>query len=280
MSYCYCFIYDNRQLHLVAKCPHNSIQQKLARVNIAEDEHVVLFTGYRKGDITQLGIEAQNCAVLDSACNSTVCGIDWLENYLNSLNQVDKKKIKQKVGQRTFKFGGGERLKSKAEYSIPAVVAGKEVTIRTDVVDSDIPLLLSRKAMKTAGVKMDLESDTAMIFGKDVALNLTTSGHYCIPIDRAENISVSEVFSIALGEMDSKDRYKTLLKLHRQLAHPPAAKLKALLQDAGQWKNDFQEQLEEIGKACDLENHIVGFPARWLICLIEIIFSVLLLLYF
>ena len=62
--------------------------------------------------------------------------------------------------------------------------------------------------MKTAGVKMDLESDTAMIFGKDVALNLTTSGHYCIQIDRAENISVAEVFSVALGEMDSKDRYK------------------------------------------------------------------------
>ena len=248
--------------HLVAKCPHNSIQQKRARVNIAEDEHVVLFTGYRKGDITQLGIEAQNCAVLDSACSSTVCGVDWLENYLNSLNQVDKKKIKQTVGQRTFKFGGGERLKSKAEYSIPAVVAGKEVTIRTDVVDSDIPLLLSRKAMKTAGVKMDLESDTAMIFGKDVALNLTTSGHYCIPIDRAENISVSEVFSVAIGEMDSKDRYKTLLKLHRQFTHPPVAKLKALLQDAGQWKDEFQELLEDIGKACDLCKRYMKTPPR------------------
>ena len=88
--------------------------------------------------------------------------------------------------------------------------------------------------MKTAGVKMDLESDTAMIFGKDVALNLTTSEHYCIQIDRAENISVAEVFSVALGEMDSKDRYKTLLKLRRQFAHPPVAKLNALLQDAGQ----------------------------------------------
>ena len=40
--------------------------------------------------------------------------------------------------------------------------------------------------MKTAGVKMDLESDTAQIFDKDIALNLTTSGHYFIHIDRAE----------------------------------------------------------------------------------------------
>ena len=65
---------------------------------------------------------------------------------------------------RTFKFGGGERLKSKGEYRLPAVIAGREVTIRTDVVHSDIPLLLSRSAMKTAGVKMDLESDTAQNF--------------------------------------------------------------------------------------------------------------------
>ena len=30
-----------------------------------EDEHVVLFTGYDKREIAQLGIDARNCAVLD-----------------------------------------------------------------------------------------------------------------------------------------------------------------------------------------------------------------------
>ena len=65
-----------------------------------------------------------------------------------------------------FKFGGGEIMRSKGEYSLPAVVAGKDVMIRTDVVGSDIPLLLSRSAMKTTGVKMDMENDTANIFGK------------------------------------------------------------------------------------------------------------------
>ena len=45
-------------------------------------------------------------------------------------------------------------------------------------------------------MKLDMENDTANIFGKDVALNLTTSGHYCIPIDRIEEIPVEEVFSV------------------------------------------------------------------------------------
>lgn len=255
--------------HLVAECPHSwenaskgNGQKKYDKVNIAEDENVVLFTGFNKGEIVQLGIDAHNCAVLDSACSSTVCGRNWLEKYVNTLNEKDRMKIKQTVGQRTFKFGGGERLKSTGEYSLPAVVAGKEVLIMTDVVESDIPLLLSRKAMKTAGVKMDLETDTARIFGKDVALNLTTSGHYCIPIDRAEQISVSEVFAVNFESMDRKDRYKTLNKLHRQFAHPPSKKLKALLQDAGQWKEDYQELLEDIGEKCNLCKRYMKTPAR------------------
>ena len=55
-----------------------------------------------------------------------------------------------------FKFGGGTCLKSKGEYSLPAVIAGKEVMIKTDVVESDIPLLLSRTAIKKAAIKMPL----------------------------------------------------------------------------------------------------------------------------
>ena len=143
-------------------------------------------------------------------------------------------------------------FKSKGEYNLPAVIAGKEVTIKTDVVESDISLLLTRQAMKTAGVKMDLESDTTQIFDKDIALNLTTSGHYCIPIDRTEKIPVQKVFSVDLGEMASKDRYKTLFKLHRQFAHPAMKKLKSLLQDADHWKDEYSNLLEDIANTCEL----------------------------
>ena len=75
------------------------------------------------------------------------------------------------------------------------------MTITTDVVESDIPLLLSQSAMKRAGVKMHLENDSTNIFGKDAALNLTFSGHYCIPIDKTEKIAVDEVFSVKLEDM-------------------------------------------------------------------------------
>ena len=104
-----------------------NVTERMAKVNITEDEHAVLFTGYHKEDIAQLGIDARNCAVLDSACSSTVCGDIWLENYLNSLDHEDRRQIKRSMGQKTFKFGGGERLKSKGEYNLPAVIVGKQV---------------------------------------------------------------------------------------------------------------------------------------------------------
>ena len=255
--------------HLVVNCPHSwenmaktNVTERMAKVNITEEENVVLFTGYNKTDIAQLGFDARNCAVLDSACSSTVCGENWLDNYINSLDKRDRVKVQQSIGQKIFKFGGGTKLKSQGEYSIPAVIAGKEVTIKTDVVGSDIPLLLSRTAMKTASVKMDLEKDTATIFGKDIALNLTSSGHYCIPIDRTEKIPIKEVFSVNLEEMNTDERYKTLLKLHRQFAHPPVKKLKALLLDAELWREDYKDLLDEINGKCDVCKRYAKTPPR------------------
>ena len=229
----------------------------LRKANIRKDEIMLVLTGMNYSNKETLYDEAKQ-----SLKKFTVCGETWLENYLNSMNPQDWRKMKQTVGQKMFKFGGGEIMRSKGEYSLPAVVAGKDVMIRTDVVGSDIPLLLSRSAMKTAGVKMDMENDTANIFGKDVAFNLTTSGHYCIPIDRMEEIPVEEVFSVKLEEMDSKDRYKTLVKLHRQLAHPPLKKLKSLLQNAGLWRNEYVDLLEEINKSCDLCKRYAKTPPR------------------
>lgn len=76
--------------HMIAKCPDS--WENMAKVNITE-ENAVLFTGYHKQEISQLGSEARNCAVLDSACSSTVCGRTWLNSYMDSLDEADKNKI-------------------------------------------------------------------------------------------------------------------------------------------------------------------------------------------
>ena len=141
-------------------------------------------------------------------------------------------------------------MKSEGANSIPAVIAGKQVTINTDVVNSDIPLLLSRMTMKQTGVKMDLEHDRAEIFGQDVDLNITSFGHYCIRIDKTEKIPVETVCAVNLDDIGENERYKILPKLHRQFAHPSKRKLVALLKDAGVWKDDYLEVLTRIEESC------------------------------
>ncbi|ESO92708.1 hypothetical protein LOTGIDRAFT_175654 [Lottia gigantea] len=134
--------------HLIAQCPDS--WENLARVNVTNEENVVLWTGNKAENVAKLGVEAQNSVVLESACSSTVCGKTWFDNYVNSLDTGEKSKVVKANGSKIFKFGGGTCLKSLAMYTIQATLAGHDVLIKTDVVESDIPLLLSRKAMKSA----------------------------------------------------------------------------------------------------------------------------------
>ena len=62
----------------------------MAKINIAEEEHAELFTGYNTEEVQRLGIDARNCSVLDSACSSTVCGDKWINNYIQSLDNQEK----------------------------------------------------------------------------------------------------------------------------------------------------------------------------------------------
>ena len=69
--------------------------------------------------------------------------------------------------------------------------------------------------MKTAGAKIDMENDTANIFGKDQALYLSFSGHYCVSIGRSEAVT-------AIAEdKERTDIDEGRTELHSELCIPP-----------------------------------------------------------
>ena len=47
----------------------------------------------------------------------------------------------------------------------------------------EIHLLLSKESMKKAGTKIDFVKDKVIIFGKEISLQFTSSGHYAIPLN-------------------------------------------------------------------------------------------------
>ena len=54
------------------------------------------------------------------------------------------------------------------------------MNVVTDVVKSEIPILLSKESMKKAGTKIDFVSHKVIIYGKETSLQFTSNGHYAI----------------------------------------------------------------------------------------------------
>ena len=111
-----------------------------------------------------------------------------MEDYKKSLNVADQEKIIEMEGQEIFRFGGGVKLKSLRTYIIPIEMGGKKLSLKTDVVDSEIPLLISKSSMKKARITINTDNDTAEILGNRVKLQSTSSGHYCVNINPQHDI--------------------------------------------------------------------------------------------
>ena len=82
-----------------------------------------------------------------------------------------------------FKFGDGKIVTAENCISIPCKIIGEWVNEVTDVVKSEIPLLLSKESVKKAGTKLDFVNQKVIIFGKEIGLQFTLSGHYAIPLN-------------------------------------------------------------------------------------------------
>ena len=67
-------------------------------------EDVVLFTSYNKDDVLHLGLDSRNCAVIDTACSSTVCGNNWFQCFKSSLSESDLNNLEFLPGEKYFKF--------------------------------------------------------------------------------------------------------------------------------------------------------------------------------
>ena len=172
--------------------------------------------------------ETLGSAVLDSGASSTVCGTKWYKCFLETLTDAQKKKIVKIKGVRTFKFSDGNKLNSLYKVILPCVIADIEVSIITDVVNSDIPLLLSKDAMKRAGTCLNFEDDTVTMLKKKIPFNCTSSGHYYIPITKPLPDKPKFKHIPFIKEISSKNtakKIKIATKLHRQFSHPSSKKL-------------------------------------------------------
>ena len=98
----------------------------------------------------------------------------------------------------------------------------KHVMLNTDIVASDIPLLLSRKSVKRTVMTIDFKNDEAVPSGKQIQLMNTKSGHYMLPICHyntiLNNITTGTNTAVDLIAT-SKTKTEIAQELHCQFAH-------------------------------------------------------------
>ena len=176
-------------------------------------------------EVSNFTWEARGAAALDSCCTSSVTGKAWLDMYREDLDGEMAKKIKGPFkSAKMFGFGNNGQLPSLGKYYIPVVMAGWSTKLSVDLIDSDIPLLLSRKAMEKAKIKIDFSERTVTAFGKTVPMQSTKSGHPILPIQPPTKDSLEQIFAVIKFDSASRAEQKQgLRRIHRQFGHIPKA---------------------------------------------------------
>ena len=212
----------------------------------------------REDQLCLLVEEAKDRGVLDSACSRTVAGADWIRSYLRKLKDYDEDSIPREDGGTQFQFGGGEMRKSIMRIGLPCMVGDEKVTLFTEVVNAEIPLLIGTNSLEKAKAKLDFGLHRATIFETEVEMFRVGSGHFCIQLF-SENLAtyiadedsragaVEQVLIADESELD----YKQLQKLHHVFGHTKIDKLITLIKRAGKDSEVVNRNLEKIKNTCE-----------------------------
>ena len=153
----------------------------------------------------------------------------------------------------SFRFGDGYSVESEKTVTVPAKIGKKNIMIKTNVIDTNLPLLL-RKQLKKANLKIDFSNETVSMSDRKDKIVFTSRGHYPVPIsetnylveDFDKNNQVGQVY-LTISELSKKSndqKLKITNALNCQLGLPSPEKLKKLIKKSN--INDKKPRLRPI----------------------------------
>ena len=242
-----CFICDSTK-HLAHMCPHKDEVK-------TEEIHITLFGADEPAEKPSLVKETFGKGVLDSGCTKNVSGKVWMDEFLDhAVPDEDKHKIREERSIARFRFGDGKEHLSKKQFRFPVVIGRKKVCLIANVVDCDIPLLLSRRAMKGANMIIDFGNSLVKVYGQTLKLSYTSSGHPCLALtkflaaDDGENVRIV-LHTQHIKGLSRDEKMKKALQLHQKFGHATQDKLIKLVQESKEF--DDEEFIEIIIKVCN-----------------------------
>ena len=188
----------------------------------------------------------------------------WLESFLDTLSRSDRRSVHKESDKCRFRLGDGEIFTSSEIVTLPIQIGSQHVKLRTNVVECDVPLLLSRESLKRDNAEIDFRTDSVSLLGEKVEVKVSKSGHLCVSLEpRRGAHNVKQVlFSSPLNVADTLGNEKKILKLHKQFAHPSAERLKQLIRNSGVTDTHLNEIVDNVSQSCDVCKRFQKSPPR------------------
>ena len=217
------------------------------------------------GRLKQLVSDTFDAAVLDTAATKTAAGKIWMNEYISKLSKDEKANITQKPSSSIYRFGDGEKTTACYSTTIPAQIGDRKVTIDVDVLDKDIPCLLSRPSMEQINTQIDLMNQQVTMLNQKVPLFTSKSGHYCIPLTKEKRAMCTQEYDNITLIFRNKELSKkqTAEKLHSQFSHPSANKLVDLVKSSGHSRDkELIKEIRNISSNCEICKQFRRPPRR------------------
>lgn len=100
--------------HFKRDCPHNNAPTMLQSAFC--DEQMSILNVDDDYDSLKRVDETSNRALIDTGATVTVCGDQWMNNYLESLCKEDRSEVTEEKRRMVFRFGDGRGIRS-TKYS-------------------------------------------------------------------------------------------------------------------------------------------------------------------
>ena len=81
-----------------------------------------------------------------------------------------QEEIEERDSENSFRFGDSQKYRSMKKVMLPIMVAGLKTIIPVDVIDCNIPCLLSKSTLKKWKAVIDFKDNTMSVFGQTVQL--------------------------------------------------------------------------------------------------------------
>ena len=244
-----CFECDSTK-HYAHQCPHRQQKKEDVHMNV----HVTLLNSKMESLQGSLLNETFGKGLLDSGCSKTVAGKVWMEEFIKTLSRGDMNDVTNKSSKSVFRFGDGIETKSSKMMTIPVYIGTMRMLMDVDIVEHNIPLLISRGAMKQLDMKLDFKRDLVTVGDQSLQLDCTTTGHYCLALTiHPDKHEINFIFSLEnLADLTQTQKKSKAVKLHKQFSHASKEKLTKLLKDGGCTDTEFLRCVAECCENCEV----------------------------